>query len=507
MKRSLPIIMVLLIFYSFDLDGQEIKRIPLTPKTNDLSVLFSGEVKKERPPNQSINSILQQYAVASNRKSSSVGISNQDELSNNSILNRGTDNPSARAAFEVLKTQNPTTGLVPKNMRLKELEFMRSQKSKFPTLSPGDQTSSWVNRGPTNVGGRTRGFAIDVTDANVLLGGGVSGGMWRSTDQGVTWSKTTSTTDLQSVSCIAQDTREGETSTWYYGTGEVAGNSASGSGAFYVGDGIFKSTDGGLSWSQLPATVSTNEALFDSDFDIVHEIVVNPVNGNIIAATIGGIYISTDGGDSFSLALQSSGQWADVIISSEGVIYAAFDNAGIFNSTDNGDSWTNLTDAGFALSTGDRIEMALAPSNESILYVLREDGGVWKYDGSVQSWEDRSANIPDFGGVGPGGWNPQGGYNLVISVKPQDENFVIIGATNLYRSTDGFASSANTSWIGGYGQSSFLYENHHPDQHVIAWLPEENALISGNDGGLRLTTDVTATNSGNVDPVAWTPLN
>ena len=117
----------------------------------------------------------------------------------------------------------------------------------------GVSKTDWKKRGPYNVGGRTRALAVDISDENVLLAGGVSGGMWRSTDGGQNWSKTTKPEQLHSVTTIAQDLRTGKNSIWYYGTGEYTGNSAIGGGnnAYFSGDGIFKSTDGGENWKEI----------------------------------------------------------------------------------------------------------------------------------------------------------------------------------------------------------------------------------------------------------------
>lgn len=73
--------------------------------------------------------------------------------------------------------------------------------------------------GPENIGGRTRALAIDVSDntSNTILAGGVSGGMWRSTNGGTSWTRVTTLPQLASVTTLAQDTRSGKTNIWYYG--------------------------------------------------------------------------------------------------------------------------------------------------------------------------------------------------------------------------------------------------------------------------------------------------
>ncbi len=427
------------------------------------------------------------------------------------------DDPQARFDFELLRLQNPKTKKIPSGVFQKEHAFMEKNFS----TNEHRTSSSWINRGPYNVGGRTRALAVDVRDENVILAGGVSGGLWRSVDQGDSWTKVTDANALQSVSCIAQDTRAGHEDTWYYGTGEITGNSAGASGAPYRGDGIFKSTDGGLTWSLLPSTSTNIPESFDHDFDYNYEVVVNRVNGNIIVANYGGISQSEDGGMTFEEILDKpEGTWTDVTVSSSGIIYASIASNGIWESEDNGTNWTEITseEPSFPRVGGRRKEVALAPGNENILYVIGLDDNhssghlLWRYDRSddfdengIGNWEDRSNQIPQLGGL-TGNFNSQGGYDLLIKVKPDDEDFVIIGGTNLFASTDGFSTTTNTSWIGGYtatNQSYGLYTNQHPDQHSFVFLSEDKAL-SGNDGGVQLTLDVRdVTENGNNETVDW----
>ncbi len=426
------------------------------------------------------------------------------------------DDPQARSEFEFLRMRDPATNRLPDNIHVRERAFMRKQELKYKknrTLAP---TTDWTNRGPFNVGGRTRALAVDISDPtdSTILAGGVSGGLWRTTNGGETWNKTTTPTDLQSITCIAQDIRTGEESTWYYGTGEFSGNSASGSGAFFFGDGIFKSTDGGLNWNALAATVS-DVTSFDNCFDINHEILVNPTNGDVFVANYCGIYRSQDGGNTFTQVLDnlnedSDGGWTDVAITSTGILYAVknFEGAGVFQSTDGGDTWSGITDVGHSFAEGERKEIAIAPSNEDMVYIIGEDASessghsLWKFDDALDQWTDLSANIPQLGGL-TGDFDAQGGYDLLIKVKNDDPDFIVIGGTNLFASSDGFTSTENTNWIGGYTSSnnSFaLYFNHHPDQHSFIFLDNDRAY-SGNDGGVQLTSNITA------PVVSWNPLN
>ena len=82
----------------------------------------------------------------------------------------------------------------------------------------------WKEAGPIDVGGRTRALAVDVTNPNTILAGGVSGGMWKSTDKGATWQMKSTTSQVLSVTSLAQDPRPGNTNTWYYASGEYRGS-------------------------------------------------------------------------------------------------------------------------------------------------------------------------------------------------------------------------------------------------------------------------------------------
>src|ERR1041385_509926 len=301
------------------------------------------------------------------------------------------DDPHARAQWEFKRLHDPSTGEIPGNIRAKELAFAatlpsresietRSTKSGVKTDA---QSFTWSARGPSNVGGRTRALAIDAANTNVMLAGGVSGGMWRSTDGGTSWSRRTNASGLQSVTCIAQDTRAGNTTVWYYGSGEGAGSSASATGAFLPGDGIFKSTDNGLTWSQLSSTVSGTPHVFDALFDVVWNIVTDPSNASEAegyAETYGALYRSTNGGTSWSVArggVSTYSPYVDVAITSTGVVYAALSsggtNQGLWRSPD-GVAWTNITPTGWP-STYNRAVIGIAPSNENVVYFLSETPG------------------------------------------------------------------------------------------------------------------------------------
>ncbi len=435
-----------------------------------------------------------------------------------------TEDPQARLRYEWMMLRDPATGEIPRDIHKREMEFARTLPTKESLAQLGKrggatiQSAQWVSRGPWNVGGRTRALGVDVSNANIILAGGVSGGMWRSVNDGSSWTKTTALNSLHSVSCVAQDTRSGHTSKWYYGTGERLGNSAGENfTAEYVGNGIFKSVNNGAAWTQLTSTTGGDPQLFDRFFDFVWNIAVHPTNGHVYAATYGAIARSTDEGNSWTSvrgapAAPPNSEMTDVAIASNGTIYAsgspgALTLQGVWRSTD-GTNWTNVTPND--MSAVRRIVIGVARSNPSVVYLLAEtpaaglnDHSLWRSADGGTTWVNRSANLPAYGG-NVGNFNSQNSYDLVITVKPDNENVVIIGGTNLYRSTDGFASTGNSAWVGGYSTANdiSLYPNHHPDNHSFAWAPNNpSVLYSGHDGGVSKSTNVLAT------PHVWQQLS
>ena len=437
-----------------------------------------------------------------------------------------------RAQYEFDMLKDPKTGKIPKNIRAREIAFAE----KLPVQN-SKVSNTYSVLGPTNLGGRTRAFVYDKTDATIMLSGGVSSGVFRSSNSGANWTKVSPSNEFHNVTTIAQDPRSGFTSTWYYGTGEAIGNSTS-LGAFYLGNGIYKSTNNGLNWTVLPATVSTLEN-FDSQFDIIDKIAVDSSTGNVYCACQNEISRSTDGGTSWLTVLGTLGGntstgVTDVVCARNGRIYASFSgtegsgNDGVWTSaTGASGTWTKIagsgsgsTPAGWnAANAYGRVVLTLAPSNNDVLYVLyynnttsscagtaAPEADFFKWTQSTTTWVDRSANLPDESGClnGNDPFAAQGGYDLVVTVKPDDENFVVIGGTNSYRSTNGFATTSATTRIGGYVSSASygLYTNSHPDVHCFAFHPATSTImVCGNDGGIQRTSDITS------GTVAWTSIS
>ena len=427
---------------------------------------------------------------------------------------------------------NPETKKIPANIRSKEISFSKNIPSNTSLIE------SWIERGPYNVGGRTRAMVIDTRDENIIIAGGVSGGLWRSENLGESWDKLTDPEMLHNVTSLKQDIRENHNDTWYYGTGEAYGNSASGNDAYFFGNGIYKTTDNGLTWNSLTSTASNSPEEFDDIWDLIWDIEIDHTVENldvVYAASYGAIHRSINGGETWSLELGSesnSSYFTELEITQDGVIYATLssdgEDKGIWRSED-GENWYNITPNNWPLIY-DRIKMAVNPQNENELYFIAVTPGegqssvtfsdeiehcsLWKYTFSENNtsnqmgeWENKSEFIPSGMEMKFDNFYAQGSYNLTIAVSPINEDHIFIGGTNLYLSTDGFSSSQNTNQIGGYQKGTDfpdfqIHENHHPDQHEIAFLSSSpTTLINANDGGIFLTDNYLE------EEVSWNSMN
>lgn len=453
------------------------------------------------------------------------------------------EDPFARRRYDWMRLRDPETGRIPPNIRKKELSFAKGLSQMTATAN------SWSPRGPANIGGRSRALAYDRSDpsGSTILAGGVSGGMWRTTNGGQSWTQTFDAAQRPSVTTLTQDTRPGNTDTWYAGTGEFIGNSASGGGpAFYSGNGIYKSTDGGRTWSLLSST--TGEPTdFDRFFDYVWRVRTDASNSSqdeVYAATYGRIYRSTDGGATWTDVLKSNrpdgstdyASRTDVAITSDGVVYATMssdgDRCGLFRSV-NGTNWTEITPSDWpggqtCQSDYFRTVVGVSPSREEEVWFaahapqhgpMEDDGDrighvLWKYDadanGGSGGWTNYSDYLPTRGGF-LGSFASQGGYDLLVAVHPDDPSGVFVGGVNLWRLDVSGSAEGAAAWIGGYGVDGGGFYNppgsdpQHPDQHALAFHPTSpDTMLTGSDGGVHQTFDNRTSSDGGV---TYTSLN
>ncbi len=457
----------------------------------------------------------------------------KEEMSKNGFL-------AMLAEYQFQKLRDPLSGKIPVGIRAREQAFV----SRMPAY-PDGEGQSWKWRGPANIGGRMLNIAIDVDNENHLLAGSASGGMWESTDRGLNWHKTTAPDAEQSATCLVQDKRPGKHHIWYYGTGELLSttdrNISTNARTIGIGNGIYKSTDNGASWQALVTTQSESRASLQEVFQGVWRIVTDPVSTNkdiVYAACYGAIMRSENGGLSWEVSLgdlENKSFATDLAITSDGVLYAALSSfcmaveppgkAGIWRSTD-GINWNKITPAGFP-SDNRVTRLALAPSNDKVMYVFTESQSpdlnpfngypnsvntfwkmTWNTNAGSPVWENRTPGMP---GAGDGSINSfpysfvvYGGYTFTMGVKPDNEDVVFIGGMNLYRSVNGFADSLKTTYLGGYPYDMDSLHQLHPDQHGITFLPSNPAVMfMANDGGIYMTNNCMADSS----EMSWDRLN
>jgi hypothetical protein len=444
------------------------------------------------------------------------------------------ENPLKRIKEELEMLKDPTTGLIPFNIRGKELLFSEQieelNDNFFNIRSAVNGVShsnarDFASYGPFNIGGRTRALGIDLSNESNLLAGGVSGGMWRSTNAGESWSRTTSPGLVQSITTLVQDERNGKTQNWYFGTGEFFGNSASASGAFYLGDGLYRSTDNGQSWNVIPGTTIGNNVNLGR-YGLVNRLAIDISNTNqteIYVASLGQIIRTVDDFATTEDVLGvgevdgANQNFTDVAVSPTGVVVASISNnsrtsagspEGIFISND-GVSWSKLTPPSSFPTVFSRVVLSFDKTDENFVYALGTTF-LFKYDRSADTWTDFTDGL-DVSDDSGEGFNAQGGYNVVVESHPTDPNTVFVGGTNLTRSSNGFTSKETNKNIGGYledgdSESFPTYLNHHPDLHVVTFPKSTpNSIFTGSDGGVHFSSDNLA-NTGNA-PVTWTSLN
>lgn len=419
-----------------------------------------------------------------------------------------------RRELEMMK--DPSTGRIPSDIRERETEFKMQLMADHAAQRTPD-ANSYVFAGPGNKGGRTRAVAYDRRDDNIVLAGGVSGGVFRSTDGGKTWTRVSSLTEPADVTSIVQDPRAGHEDKWYYSTGNGGrGNSASFDGsmnnetAYYLGCGVYISIDNGISWFKITGT-NENGILgsFDKHMDLITRLAIHPVTGDIYAAASGAIY---RGVYSFSWITGMTWTWTkvlgngmlnfyamtDVAIAPNGVVYAGISGVenggfdGVWKSTSgNTGSWTRIAGGGSpsgwkAQGSYGRIVLAIPPSNQNQLWAAYYNSGIkdgpkpnvdlFKYTHNIftgtGSWSNKSSLVlPDF--------ESYTGYALSLTVKPDNSNHIYLGGKDLLRIIDG--AQPQVQWMN----------EPHADVQFMGFKPvlpnkplNDDTLFMGCDGGI-----------------------
>ncbi|GIV35209.1 MAG: hypothetical protein KatS3mg031_2744 [Chitinophagales bacterium] len=355
----------------------------------------------------------------------------------------------------------------------------------------------WEELGPDNVGGRTRGFLINRNNPQHILAGSVSGGLFVSYDGGLSWAPHPSNATMGNLSIST--IRQASNGDIYVGTGEYFAPHTSGiptnfGAPGFIGGGIFKSTDGGQTFTVLPSTQplpnSNNET-----WAFVNEIAIDPNNPfRIFAATGQGLKISNDGGltwtDPTGIDPPVNAASQEVVISSAGAVYAEINRK--YYLSGNGTNFQNRTGlGGFPGNNIGRIEFAVSPQDPNYVYAVVATGGAQsKLRGIYRSvnggldWTTLIGSASETFDV----LGFQGTWNIALGVDPNDKNrFWVGGQTQLWswsqeKGWDQIASSSGESFTNPYYV--------HADMHVIQFDPTNpNRVFVANDGGIYRSID------------------
>ena len=362
-----------------------------------------------------------------------------------------------------------------------EMKWLRASSDVSASVA-GIDRNSWTWLGPGNIGGRIAALHISGT---TMFAASVGGGLWKSTDLGQTWAPVDDFLSVLATTTLATDPVNGNV--MYAGTGEGFGN-----GGALRGMGVFKSTDGGASWSHLSSTNT-------SDWYAVNWLTISPNGSVILAATTGlagasgGIWRSTDGGSSWTRVAEGANIGHVEFHPADASKAIASTRTGqALYSSDGGATWS----ASDSISSEKRVQVAYARANPSIVYASVDDGGgeLWKStDGGVTYTTVHSGT--KF--LGDQGW-----IHNAIWIDPTNPNTLVLGGLDLWRSTDGGTTLTKIS------QWQKSPESAHGDQKVIVASPGFNGTTDttvyvGNDGGIYRTQDVYT-----VEPLGgWQPLN
>lgn len=436
------------------------------------------------------------------------------------------------AEFEMIK--DPKTGKIPQGIRQKEISSAQKAHAFQLPAELGEDgvtlrtlpTIGVTVRGPNNYGGRTRAIGFDKRNTQIILAGGVSSGLFRSTDGGATWTRITPAGLIHGITAIAQDPRTGQENTWYFGTGENS-SSAGGTGAQYLGNGVWKSTDNGLTWTALASTQG-NLYSYDNDFDNINRIIIDPNNGAVLVAAGETIKRSDDGGAMWTNVAGNTttagANPTEIIYNAVGNVFyaaihgaAASDQGGVYSST-NGIAWTKIRSS-TELDAGGVKRIVLANAgNSANIYAFYEittpitctidntkksAAGLQFYSPTTMTWTDHSQKISVCAGgtSDPKVINFQDGYNMCITTKPDDSRIIFLGGTEIYR-LDSLTS--DYKYIGG-DQGAANTTNLHVDNHLLLFEPGSNVTMwAGNDGGIRKTDVTGAIAAGPTGGYTWT---
>ena len=337
----------------------------------------------------------------------------------------------------------------------------------------------YARTGANYISGRTNVVAFHPSNPSIIYAGAAGGGVWKTTDGGVQWQVLSDS--LPSVTCGGVAVDPVNPNVLYYGTGEMNFSLDS-----YYGDGIFKSTNGGTTWTQVATTAAGR---------YISQITINPVITSIVYASgSNGVYKSTDAGATW--ASTGSGTNANCVLldpTNPSILFTTTGGSGgntTRKSTDGGATWVSLAGGLPGSATAGRTQLAMAASNPNILYASVANRstngllGLYRTTDGGTSWTLRTST-PNY--LGSQGW-----YDNSVTVSPTNPDLVLVGGLDIYSSANGGATlTQRTAWA-----TTSSNNMSHADIHFLGY--NNGVLYCGSDGGVYKSTN---------DGVNWSDLN
>ncbi len=338
------------------------------------------------------------------------------------------------------------------------------------------------NSGYSPGNGRINAITVDPNNANVIYIGAPAGGVWKSVDGGTTWNTTSDYMPHLGVSTIAVD--HNNSNIVYIGTGDRDAGDC-------PGIGILKSTDAGATWHMTGMDNSTSGVA-------VCRMLINPQNSNSIIAACGdGMWKSTNAGTSWTKWSGSNVQFYDVEYKpgDTTIVYATTGGA-FYKSTNGGSTYTNIT-SGLPTSC-DRYEIAVTAANSAYVYLVASNysddtfKGLYRSINSGTSFLTQSTSPNILGYATDGSDNSgQGWYDLSIAASPTNANEIYVGSINQWKSTNGGVNWTNlTDWTYPPSVSG---QYTHCDIHELIYPAGGTKIYTGTDGGAFYTTNAGST--------------
>ncbi|MDO3693832.1 hypothetical protein QVZ41_03085 [Wenyingzhuangia sp. chi5] len=416
---------------------------------------------------------------------------------------------------QYLLEMNPKTGKTsPEN--IEQLKQKKKAQVKFFKVPGESNEIAWVERGPDNIGGRTRVLFFDPNDVSGkrVFAGGVSGGLWVNNDitnQNSLWIQVGIDENL-SISCYAIDPNN--SNIWYVGTGE---SYTSNDG---TGNGLWKTINGGVTWSQI-ASVDFNQdetarlyfinKIIARDNQGVTELFLSidgAFDNDFVGYGLSGWWKSTDQGFnkiSFNTPENTPYVFSDLEVATDNTMWFAtkknvYGHGGgkIFRSVDG----NNFVEK-YAFTNGDRVELSVSKQNSNVVYAVAEvDGGVELIKtvngtGFIEIAKpndaDNDIDANDF-------TRGQAFYDLMLEVDPNNDDILYAGGIDLFRSFNaGLSWSQISKWSNNNNLNSLNVSLVHADQHTMSFSPlSSNSGVFGNDGGVYYSNNLSATGVSNI---------